>query len=121
MNFTDDYTEQDYIRDCEASALYEEVQQLRDKRVLRKQKRKLRPFLYSQLKWVLDFHETTWGYEIVQEIGKSASKEEDTFHKLRHLFTDTECQEYQSGGSSCGGTVWVPIKNGNYFKFEFGM
>lgn len=121
MNFTDDYTEQDYRRDLEAMARYEDEQQRRDSRVLRKQKRKLSPFLFSQLKWIIEFHETTWHYEIVQELGKNASKEEDTFHKLRHLYTDCAYQSYDSGETSCGGTIWVPIRNGNYFKFAFGM
>ena len=124
MGLVNEYTEEEHAefqRDVEQMYRDEAERERKDQRVLRKQQRKLAPYLFSQLKWILDFHETTWDYKIVAKLGKGASKEIDDYHSLRHLFTDVEYQSYDIGEISCGGDVYVPIKNGNYFKFSFGM
>ena len=92
-----------------------------DQKVLRKQSQRLTPFLFSELEGVLQYYETTWDYEIVQTLGENASKIYDNWFKLRHIYEDSESMEYPSGDVCSGGEVWVPIKNGNYFKFTFAI
>ena len=124
MGLKCDYTEEEmaeFERDVKESYRQEELREIRDKRVLHKQKRKLSPYLFSQLKSLLWFYETTWDYEVVQTLGDNATKNTEDFHDLRHIFTDVDHCSYDSGEVSSGGEVWVPIKNGNYFKFSLGM
>ena len=120
-NYTTEELEE-FENDVKEFYRQEALREAKDKRILHKQKRKLSPYLYSQLRWLLEFYETTWGYEIVQTLGENAVKNTEDFHSLRHIFTDIESGEYGFEGEiSSGGEVWVPIKNGNYFKFSFGM
>jgi len=90
----------------------------RDQRVLIKQRRKLPPYLLSELESILDFYDNTWGYVVVDNFG-SGTKLKDTFFNLRHIFDDSEHSQCMAGEWGSSGTVWVPIKNGNYFKFEY--
>lgn len=111
----------EFEREVQESYYQEDLRKLKDKRILLKQKRKLSQYLYSQLEWILEFYETTWDYEIVKTLGEFATKDIDNFHELPHLFTDIEYHSDYSGEMYSGGEVWVPIKNGNYFKFSFGI
>ena len=122
MKMTPNDWKLDFEETMESLHESEALQHKRDARTLRKQKRKLSQHLYSQLEWILEFYETTWDYEIVQTLGENAEKCVEDFHGLRHIFTDIESAELgYSGEISSGGEVWVGIKNGNYFKFSFGM
>jgi hypothetical protein len=118
------YTKEEIVefeREVQESYYQEDLRKLKDKRILLKQKRKLSQYLYSQLEWILEFYETTWDYEIVKTLGESAKKDIEHFHELSHLFTDIDYHSDYSGEMYSGGEVWVPIKNGNYFKFSFGI
>ena len=95
----------------------EEMKQVRkDLKCLRKQKRKLNKYRLSDLDHLFYVYENSNNYEIVQV--QNGTKEEDRDMRY-HFFQEGECSQDITGEYSGSGTVWYPIGNGNYFKFDY--
>ncbi len=112
----EDYTEEDHKADMKAYWEEGARQYEKDRRCLRKQKRKLSQQRLDELDNLFYIYENHWNYEIVQEHKGCKEKE---YRSRYHYFKDGYCTQDITGEYSGSGTIWFPIGNGNYFKFEY--
>ena len=106
----------EYAADMEACVMQEEELERKDERVLRKQKRRLSKRLLDELDFLFYVYENGYNYEIVKT---HMGCKEEVYEIRRHYFNDGECSKDITGEYSGSGTIWFPIGNGNYFKFDY--
>ena len=111
-----DYTEEDYKSDMKAYWAEEDAQYKRDQKCLRKQRRKLSICRLDELDNLFYIYENHCRYEIVQTHGGTKQQE---YRSRYHYFKDGECTQDITGEYSGSGTIWYPIGNGNFFKFDY--
>ncbi|MCP4988982.1 MAG: hypothetical protein GY928_23870 [Colwellia sp.] len=111
-----EYTEEDYRRDMKEHWEEERAQLKKDQRCIRKQQKKLSAIRFQELDYLMYIYENHCRYEIVQEHKGTKEKE---YSCRYHYFKDGECTQDITGDYSCSGTIWFPIGNGNYFKFDY--
>ncbi len=123
MNYSEGYTKEELAElDKEWKLVQEQIwheemlQAKKDIKCLRNQKRKLSKSRLSDLDHLFYVYENSHNYKIVQVQG--GIKEEDRDMRY-HYFQEGECSQDITGEYSGSGTVWYPIGNQNYFKFDY--
>lgn len=112
----DDYTEEDYLAEMESMREEERQLRVKDERCLKRQQKRLPKIRYEELTYLLYLFENCENYEVVRVCGGTKEKQPRCRY---HYFIDGSCTQDISGEYSGCGTIWYPIGNGNYFKFDY--